>query len=125
MKKFALFGLLLICLSITVKAQAQQTTINLKPGGYWRIDRDFKRVGNFYGSFAASSPVEVYILDYTNYLAWLKGESFNSAYTSQRTSDGKFNVKLGKGTWFLVVSNTFSWVASKTVGLSYAATYNN
>lgn len=120
MKKFASLVIILFCISTATNAQQQQTTtINLNPGDYWQTNINNKQGGSFIGAFASDTDVEVYILDNGNYAAWLNGKSFSSVYSSQRTSRGNFNVRLGRGPWYLVVSNKFSFIASKTVNLVY------
>jgi hypothetical protein len=122
MKKFASLLIILFSLSVAANAQQQEsTTINLRPGGYWSIYIKNKQGGVFNGAFAADTRVEVYILDDSNYNAWLNNQSFSSVYSSQRTTRGTFNYRLGKGIWHLVVSNRFSYIASKTVNLNYLA----
>jgi hypothetical protein len=123
MKKFALLTALLLCLSIGASAQYQKLTLNLKPGGHWQTSRNFTRVGNFVGAFDSNTDVEVYVLDTYNFAAWSRGESFSSVYSSGRTSKGNFDVRLGKGIWYFVVSNKFSYISSKTVGIAYSAHY--
>jgi hypothetical protein len=125
MKKVFLALVFLFLLTAYGYAQKQtQTTVNLKPGGYTYFTKIYtKKSQTLAVNFDASSPVEVYVLDIDNFANWRNGNSFSSYYTSGRISRGIITLKLGNGVYYLVVSNTFSVLTSKTVVMTFFEGY--
>lgn len=123
MKKviFALFFTL--CLVFAVSAQqAKEQAIAIGAGEYWVYGFEVTSTANFAGRFrargGARNDVEVYILDSDGYENFRNGNSAETYYNSGRKTVGNFNVRLGKGQYYLVINNRFSTFSSKAVELT-------
>ncbi len=71
---------------------------------------------SFTASGGSGNDIEVYVVDQTNYVNWQNGHAATAYYDSgQVTTDTTIVSLPGGGTYYLVYSNTFSSVSSKTV----------
>lgn len=113
--------------------------VNLTTGGVWQYDLFMPVSGRCVGAFTAydasddlnrtaanvlskyvdrpKGDIEVLILDYFQYAAWLKGRSNSPLYSSRPQLSGRFAVDLDAGYYKLVLSNRHSKFAPKTVDL--------
>lgn len=96
------------------------------PGTYTYIPFNLSCQASVTGSFSASAAlgdnIIVYVLDQTNYDTYKSGNSPQAYYYSGKIGTGSFNVELLPGTYYIIMSNTYSSFSTKTVNLSSSYT---
>ena len=102
--------------------QPENLAITLNPGKFWFRPIFMPEGGTFSGRFRAKggsgNDVEVYILDSDGFENFRNRNSAQTYYNSGRKTVESFNVMLPAGNYYLVISNTFSIISTKTVSLT-------
>lgn len=95
--------------------------LHIKPGAYftWNLIVDNRKGAWLHGSFSASSAVEFYVLTPDEYERWRNDESYSYVFATGRVRGFVFDPPLGlsSGEYRLVMSNKFSFLTSKDVGI--------
>lgn len=78
--------------------------------------------GSFSAEAALGNNIIVYILDQDNFNAYNNGKSSQTYYNSGKVATGSFNIELSPGTYYIVMSNTYSSFSTKTVTLQASYT---
>jgi len=103
-------------------AQPENLAITLNPGKFWFRPIFMPEGGAFSGRFRAKggsgNDVEVYILDTDGFENFRNRNSARTYYNSGRKTVESFNVMLPAGNYYLVISNSFSIISTKTVSLT-------
>ncbi len=78
--------------------------------------------GSFSAQAALGNNIIVYLMDENNFNIYKNGNSAQAYYNSGKVESGNFNVSLASGTYYIIMSNTYSTISTKTVSLyaSYA-----
>lgn len=76
--------------------------------------------GGFSASAALGDDIIVYILDENQFNLFERGESASTYYNSGKVEYDTFEVTLNPGTYYIVMSNTYSIFSTKTVELQAA-----
>jgi len=72
--------------------------------------------GTFQASGGSGNDIKVFILSDIDYLNWSNGHSFSALYSSGQLTAGNINSTITKsGTYYLVFSNDFSIISTKSV----------
>lgn len=80
--------------------------------------------GSFTASGSLTTGIQVYVMDSSNFASWLNGHSFLAYYDSGRVMTGDIDAQVPvSGTYYLVYSNLFSALASKTVVTAASLAY--
>ncbi len=91
------------------------------PGEYQYIPFVTSCTGTLSGSFAAQAAlgnnIIVYLMNQNGFNQYRVGQSASTYYNSGKVSSGSFNVSLGTGTYYVILSNTYSSFSTKTVSL--------
>jgi hypothetical protein len=74
-----------------------------------------KLTGTFQAVGGKGNDIEVYVMDQNGYALWQRRNPAFGLYSSGRVSSGEINIDLPMGTYYIVFSNMFSNVSSKTV----------
>lgn len=82
--------------------------------------------GHFTASGGLGNDVEVYLMGSDGFVNFQNGHSAQTYYSSGKLTQGTFNVPLpnGGGTYYLVFSNRFGLLATKTVQVSSTLHYS-
>ncbi len=98
------------------------------PGTYTYIPFSSSCSSTVTGSFSAEAAlgdnIIVYILDQENFNTYKNGNSPQAYYYSGKVATGNFNVGLSAGTYYIIMSNTYSSFSTKTVSLDASYTCN-
>lgn len=73
--------------------------------------------GQFSAEAALGDNIIVYLLDQNNFDAFKSGNSAQAYYNSGKASSGSLNVGISPGTYYIIMSNTYSSFSTKTVSL--------
>ncbi len=79
--------------------------------------------GNFTASGGSGNDIRVLILNETAYTNWVNGHDVSTYYDSGQLTTGSITASVPKGNYYLVYSNTFSTVSSKSVTTKVTITY--
>ena len=71
--------------------------------------------GTFRASGGSGNDIQVFILDGDNYRLLEAGEQFHGYYSSGKISSGSIDVRLPKGSYYIVFNNKFSFLTNKAV----------
>ncbi|MDE1726272.1 MAG: hypothetical protein KGH89_03295 [Thaumarchaeota archaeon] len=92
---------------------------NVPPGRYQYFTFTSSCTGTLSGSFAAQATlgnnIVTYVLDQAGFNQFQAGNSASTYYNSGKISSGSFHVSLGTGTYYIILSNTYSIISTKTV----------
>ena len=80
--------------------------------------------GQFSAEAALGDNIIVYLLDQNNFDAFKSGSSAQAYYNSGKVSSGSLNVGISPGTYYIIMSNTYSSFSTKTVSLQALDTCN-
>jgi hypothetical protein len=80
--------------------------------------------GQFSAEAALGDNIIVYLLDQNNFNTFKSGQSAQAYYNSGKVSSGNLNVGISPGTYYIVLSNTYSSFSTKTVNLQATDTCN-
>lgn len=73
----------------------------------------------------AGGPLYVYVMENADFQNYKGGGEFKVFYQSGKVVVGDVNVRLAPGSYHLVLSNTFSWITSKTVNADVELIYTS
>ncbi len=100
----------------------------VSPGGYYYIPLtlpcDARIQGGFSASAALGDNIIVYVFDESQFEQYQNGESTSTYYNSGKIESGTFDMYLDSGTYYLVLSNTYSTFSTKNVALQVAGQCN-
>lgn len=99
------------------------TTVLLIDAGYYvtqpiTVEEGWRNVrlqGRFVAQGGSGNDVEVWLTDEDGLINYSNGHTFQSWYTSGRTTVATLDVTLGPGKYYLIFSNTFSVFSEKVV----------
>jgi hypothetical protein len=121
-KRLSLVALVAVLMTVSVQAQTERTLV-VDPGGYnwleWNFDEVTRVAARFRARGGRGNDIEVFILDEDGFENWRNGHRAPTYYNSGRATVGRFNVRLGPGKYYLVMSNKFSSVSNKVVNLTF------
>lgn len=110
--------------SLHVKSQDQMVVDSIykvKPGSYRYSVFTLECTSNIQAGFVASATlgdnIIVFILDEDNFKKYEKGQTVSTYYDSGKTESDMFKISLNPGTYYIVMSNTYSNFSTKTVQL--------
>lgn len=107
------------------KQASAEKAVSIAAGQYWYSSFTVQKgeTADFALRFKATggsgNDVEVYIMDADGFENWKNGHSASTYYNSGRKTVGSFDLKFGSGTYYFIISNTFSTVSNKAVTLTY------
>jgi LEA14-like dessication related protein len=91
------------------------------PGEYQPISFTTMCTGTLSGNFAAQAAlgdnIIVYVLDQNGYNQFGSGQSASTYYNSGKVASGSFSILLNPGTYYIVLSNSYSTFSTKTVSI--------
>jgi len=108
------------------QVQAQGSTVansiyTVLPGTYRYISFTANCLGTLTGGFSSQAllgnDIIVYLLNQNGFNQFQSGHSAPTYYNSGKIGSGRINVSLYPGTYYLIMSNTYSLVSIKTVTL--------
>jgi len=80
--------------------------------------------GSFTASGGSGNDIQVFIMDKVNFDNWLNGHQYYAPYNSGQTTTGSINAALPGGVaYYLVYSNRFSTVSSKSIDTNVNVSY--
>lgn len=79
---------------------------------------NMKLTGSFQALGGKGNDIEVLVMDQNAYALWQRGNPVFTYYSSGKVSSGEINIDLPIGVYYIVFSNLFSTVSSKTVQAS-------
>ncbi len=101
--------------------QIANSVYKVGPGTYTYILFNNPCTSTASGSFSASAAlgdnIIVYLMDQNNFQMFQNGNSAQTYYNSGKVASGSFNLVLNSGTYYIVLSNTYSTFSTKTVTL--------
>ncbi|MGI0074901.1 MAG: hypothetical protein ACREA5_03040, partial [Nitrosotalea sp.] len=80
--------------------------------------------GRFSAEAALGDNIIVYLFDQNNFATFKNDNSAQTDYNSGKVSSGNLNVEISPGTYYVVMSNTYSSFSTKTVSLQASFTCN-
>ncbi|MGI0047135.1 MAG: hypothetical protein ACREBB_08115 [Nitrosotalea sp.] len=98
----------------------------IPPGKYQYFTFTSSCTGTLSGSFVAQASlgnnIMVYVMDQSGFNQYQAGHSASTHYNSGKVPSGIFRISLGPGTYYVILSNTYSLLSTKTVDIqaSYA-----
>lgn len=97
----------------------------VSPGHYVSIPFTLNSATTVTGSFSATATlgnnIIVYVFDQNNFAAYKNGQASQAYYISGKVASGSINLKLGAGTYYLVLDNTYSTVSTKDVSIQVSS----
>lgn len=111
---------------VPVPAEPQEFTKSyvIQQGSYLALpiptsgDGVVRIMGRFEAQGGSGNDIEVYIKGEDDYINWKNGHASQSYYQSGRQTVGEFDVGVNGGTYYLILSNTFSTFTPKAVTLT-------
>jgi len=101
----------------------------VNPGTYNYIPFNLTCSGIVSGSFSAEAGlgdnIMVFVLDQNNFNSYQSGTQSSASYASGKVPSGSFNLNLGSGNYYIVLSNTYSTFSTKTVSLQVSYSCNS
>lgn len=104
--------------------------LSVNPTGfsYFKLDvpvnaSDATLQGSFTASGGSGNDVEAYVMSEADYVNWQNGHAAKTYYNSGKVTVGTINVRVPTGTCYLVFSNKFSLLSSKSVRVDGTLTY--
>jgi len=101
------------------------STYKINPGSYHYVSFTLQCTANVQGGFIASAAlgdnIIVYVFDKSEFKQYEEGQNTSTYYNSDKVESGIFDVTLSSGTYYIVMSNTYSEFSTKTVQLQAAA----
>ncbi|MCW4042599.1 MAG: DUF1883 domain-containing protein [Candidatus Bathyarchaeota archaeon] len=85
----------------------REETIHVSPAadGYY-YELELKRGENLKGEIISDSPIDIYLVDSTNFKKWDKDRTFYHEYCNESVLKTKIDyVVPKKGTWYLIIEN--------------------
>jgi hypothetical protein len=111
-----------VLMTASVEAQTEKTFV-VEPSHYtwleWNFDEVTRVAARFRARGGSGNDIEVFILDEDGFENWRNGHRAPTYYNSGRVTVGRFDVRLGRGRYFLVTSNTFSAFSNKVVNFMF------
>lgn len=93
----------------------------IPPGKYQYFTFTSSCTGTLSGSFAAQAAlgndIIAYVMDQSSFSQYSSGSSASTYYNSGKVSSASFHISLGSGTYYIVLSNTYSMLSTKTVDI--------
>ncbi len=98
------------------------TVYKVSPSTYTYIPFNLSCTASISGSFSASASlgdnIITYVLDQNNYNQFSSNHPASTYYNSGKVASGSFNLALQPGQYYIVLSNTYSSLSTKTVSIS-------
>lgn len=100
----------------------------VSPGKYYYIPLTLPCDARIQGAFSASAAlgdnIMVYVFDKNEFVSYQNGESVYTLYNSGKIESGMFDLNLNSGTYYVVLSNTYSAFSTKNVALQVTGQCN-
>lgn len=90
-------------------------SFRVEPGQYYTSHFNVSGQGHISGSFNASSDLYCYVVDEDGFANFTSRQGFRSFYSSGKVVSGQMNLNLAPGSYYIIFSNTFSFLTSKNV----------
>lgn len=98
--------------------QTQFWTLNISPQMV-----EARLVGSFHAMGGTGNDIQVVVANPSEFENWKNGHQAKVYYSTQRTTNGQFNVQLAPGTYVLAFSNGFSALTAKEVAAEVELDY--
>lgn len=93
----------------------------IPPGKYQYFTFTSSCTGTLSGSFAAQAGlgnnIIAYVMDQIGFNQYGSGNSASTYYNSGKVPSGSFRISTGPGTYYIILSNTYSVISTKTVDI--------
>jgi len=104
------------------------TTYKVSPSTYQYIPFSIGCSATVNGAFSAYAAlgdnIMVFVFDQSNFQKYQNGNAFTAYYESGKIASGSFVLNLNSGTYYIVLSNTYSVISTKNVNLQASYTCN-
>ncbi len=98
----------------------------VNPSSYTYIPINLQCTASVVGSFSAEATlgdnILVYVVDKNNFNNFQNSQSAQSYYDSGKVPAGSFNLNLQSGVYYIILSNTYSAISTKTVSITASYT---
>jgi hypothetical protein len=105
---------------ITEKVFTGQMVVKAGQKRFWKLTltprmSNIQLVGSFHAQGGTGNDIQAIIASEAEYENWKNGHRANVYYSTDRTTNGQFNVHLAPGTYVVAFNNDFSMFADKEV----------
>jgi hypothetical protein len=108
--------------TLSISAETENTYV-VEPSGYnwleWNFNETTRVAARFRARGGSRNDIEIYILDEDGFENWRNRHRVQTYYNSGRVTVGRFDVRLARGKYFLVMNNRFSVVSNKVVTIRW------
>lgn len=80
-------------------------------------------VGSFHAAGGSGNDIMAIVTDASDFDNWINGHQARAYYSTDRTTEGRIDLRLGPGTYIIAFSNRFSRMTSKEVSANLELHY--